>query len=285
MADIKDPEVNTGYIKLHRRILNWEWYDDIITKSVFLHCLLKANHTEKKWRGITIPRGSFITSYAKLAEELKLSKKQIRTAIEKLKTTGELAHKTTNKYSIITVINYSLYQSEGIQDDIQEGTQRALKGQAEGTQRATTNNDKNDNNDKNINLYIYTPADEEKEPEKEQKKKPTKHKYGEYQNVLLTDDEYSKLKNQFPNTDEAIEFLSVYIAEKGYKSKSHYLALRRWVFNALKEQKKLGAYTIKPKRVVEVPEWMKEQDQKDNKEGLKEKINPEELQELLKSFN
>jgi len=271
---------NQGYIKLHRKMTEWEWYDDIITKSVFLHCLLKANHTEKKWRGIVIKRGSFITSYSQLAKELKLSLQNVRTAINKLKSTGEITHETTSNYSIIIINNYEIYQDTNTLDNSQATNEQ----QTTNKRLTTTNNDKNDNNDKNINLYIYTPADEEKEPEKEQKKKPTKHKYGEYQNVLLTDDEYSKLKNQFPNTDEAIEFLSLYITEKGYKSKSHYLALRRWVFNALKEQKKLGAYTIKQKRVVEVPEWMKEQDQKDNQEGPKEQINEEELKKILESL-
>jgi len=268
-----------GYIKLHRKMTEWEWYTDIIVKSVFLHCLLMANHTDKKWRGIVIKRGSFITSYSQLAVELRLSVQQIRTAINKLKSTGEITHETTSKYSIITINNYEIYQDT----NTLENSQATNKQQASNKQLTTTNNDKNDNNDNNINLYIYTPADEEKEPEKEQKKKPTKHKYGEYQNVLLTDDEYSKLKNQFPNTDEAIEFLSLYIAEKGYKSKSHYLALRRWVFNALKEQKKLGAYTIKPKRVVEPPDWLKE-GPKNEQEEPKEQVNEEELKKILESL-
>lgn len=66
--------------------------------------------------------------------------------------------------------------------------------------------------------------------------KPPKKKYGEYKNVRLTDREYSKLCNDHPNADEAIEFLSEYIERKGYKAKSHYLTLKKWVFKALKEQ-------------------------------------------------
>ena len=69
------------------------------------------------------------------------------------------------------------------------------------------------------------------------KDKESKHQHGEFKNVLLTDKEYEKLKTEFPEAEEAIEFLSAYIAEKGYKSKSHYLAIRRWVINAVKERK------------------------------------------------
>ena len=62
--------------------------------------------------------------------------------------------------------------------------------------------------------------------------KPSKHKYGEYQNVLLTDDEYAKLQEKFPHDyTERIETLSEGIARKGYKYKSHYLAILSWARN------------------------------------------------------
>lgn len=59
--------------------------------------------------------------------------------------------------------------------------------------------------------------------------KPSKHKYGEFKNVLLTDDEVEKLKEKFPiDWVERIEALSEGIARKGYKYKSHYLAILNW---------------------------------------------------------
>lgn len=69
-----------------------------------------------------------------------------------------------------------------------------------------------------------------------QKKKPTKHKYGEYKNVLLTDDELEKLKTNYQNYDELITYLDEYIEMKGYKAKSHYLAIRKWVVDAVSRQ-------------------------------------------------
>lgn len=58
--------------------------------------------------------------------------------------------------------------------------------------------------------------------------KPKKHKYGEYKNVLLTDDELEKLKETFFDWEERIERLSGYIASTGKKYKSHYATIRNW---------------------------------------------------------
>ena len=69
--------------------------------------------------------------------------------------------------------------------------------------------------------------------------KKKKHQHGEFKKVLLTDEEHQKLIDEFGSdrTERAIRFLDEYIAEKGYKSKSHYLAIRRWVFDAIDEKK------------------------------------------------
>lgn len=132
-------EVDKGYIALFRQFVEWEWYDDANTMRLFIHCLLLANYKDKKWRGKIIKRGSFITSQPKLAHSLKLSIKQIRGSLAKLKTTGEVAVLSTPEYSVITVKNYDLYQNEGRQ----KGSQISQEGQTEGRQRATTNKDNN----------------------------------------------------------------------------------------------------------------------------------------------
>ncbi len=60
------------------------------------------------------------------------------------------------------------------------------------------------------------------------KSKPTKHKYGEYKNVLLTDEELEKLKDEYPDWEERIERLSSYVASTGKSYKSHYATIRNW---------------------------------------------------------
>ena len=93
---------------------------------------------------------------------------------------------------------------------------------------------------------ILNVSDETKQPKKS---KPVKHKYGEFQHVLLTDNEFENLANSFgiDLRDRAIKFLDEYIEEKGYKSKSHNLAIRRWVIEAVQKQ---------TTRKEAVPSWL-----------------------------
>ena len=67
--------------------------------------------------------------------------------------------------------------------------------------------------------------------------KASKSAYGKYKNVMLSDDEYRKLKDEHENHADAIEYLSEYMERKEYKAKSHYLTLEKWVFTALDERK------------------------------------------------
>ena len=108
-----------GFIKIYRSIVEWEWYTDIPVRVLFEHCLLKANHTEKRWRGEIIPRGSFITSLENLSYETGLTVSQVRTALKKLNLTNEIASKGHSSYSVITVNNYDLFQLNDKQNDKQ----------------------------------------------------------------------------------------------------------------------------------------------------------------------
>lgn len=81
--------LDNGYIKLWRSVLTWEWYDDPPTKDVYIHFMLMASISKSTWHGIEIPRGGFVSSYAKIAEQTGLTIRQTRTAINHLETTGE----------------------------------------------------------------------------------------------------------------------------------------------------------------------------------------------------
>lgn len=70
----------------------------------------------------------------------------------------------------------------------------------------------------------------------EEQKKEKKEKFGTFKNVLLTPTELATLQSEFSNYLEAIEYLSEYLESTGKKYKSHYMAMRRWVFDALKEK-------------------------------------------------
>lgn len=74
--------------------------------------------------------------------------------------------------------------------------------------------------------------------------KASKHKYGEYKNVLLKDKELQSLKNEYENWEELIKYLDEYIEMKGYKAKSHYLCIKKWVVDAVKKNTKSNKSAI-----------------------------------------
>jgi hypothetical protein len=133
-----------GYIKLHRSLIKWEWYTDANTLRLFLHCLLMANHSDVKFRGVLIKRGSFQTSFQMLSAETGLSIQNIRTSLNKLEVTGELTHQSTTKNSMITVNNYDEYQS----DNKQTNKQLTSDQQTTNIPLTTNKNEKNLKNDK-----------------------------------------------------------------------------------------------------------------------------------------
>lgn len=117
-----------GWIKLHRSILNWEWYADMPTRVLFLHLLLSANYKNQVWRGQEIPRGSCLTSLRELAKQTGLTVKQVRRAMANLERTHDVVSKRTQLCTVISLCNYETYQSskedEGTQKGTQEGTQK-----------------------------------------------------------------------------------------------------------------------------------------------------------------
>jgi len=99
-----------GWIKLHRKLQQWEWYKKEHMVHLFIHLLIEANHAPKKWQGITIDRGQLLTGRKALSEQTGISEQSIRTCINRLKSTNEITIKSTNKNSIITICNYGSYQ-------------------------------------------------------------------------------------------------------------------------------------------------------------------------------
>ena len=93
--------------------------------------------------------------------------------------------------------------------------------------------------DKEGDIHILNSVPEGESDESKKPPKPSKHKHGEFHHVLLTDDELAHLECEYGLgvTQQAITFLDEYIEEKGYKSKSHYLAIKRWVMDAVSDRK------------------------------------------------
>lgn len=102
--------MNTGWIKLHRSIVDWGWYRDTNTRSVFIHLLLTANNEDKTWRDIVIHKGQTIIGRKALALKLGMTERTVRTAITHLISTNEITIKATNKFSLVTIVKWADYQ-------------------------------------------------------------------------------------------------------------------------------------------------------------------------------
>lgn len=102
--------MDEGYIKLFRKFVDWEWYEDTNTKVLFIHLLFLANWKDGRFRGRTIPKGSLVTSLNKLSLGTNLTEREVRTALSHLKSTGEIDTVTTQKYTVISIKNWDMYQ-------------------------------------------------------------------------------------------------------------------------------------------------------------------------------
>lgn len=118
---------NSGFILLFRGLTSWEWYKDINTKVLFIHCILRANYEDEEWKGIYIKRGSFVTSLENLAVETGLTVRQVRTSLDKLKRKrrngeSELTVMSNRKFTFITVNKYEKFQAKKERQFFDEST-------------------------------------------------------------------------------------------------------------------------------------------------------------------
>lgn len=119
-----------GWIKLYRAMTEWEWYQDANTMRVFIHMLLTANIKDGTYLGVPVKRGELVTTYSDICSALGISTKSARTAINHLKRTGEVAVKHYPKFSVVSILSFDKYQSEGQGKGQAKGKQGAGKGQA-----------------------------------------------------------------------------------------------------------------------------------------------------------
>ena len=141
--------------------------------------------------------------------------------------------------NVITIPNWNKHQSLDAYEKKKE-RDRLYQAQRRAEQKALIQK----SSDKSLDTSSYVAvSDIDIEEEKERdidnnilspsaspskSKKPVKHKYGEYQNVLLTDEELEKLKDEYIDYEDRIERLSSYVESTGKKYKSHYATIRNW---------------------------------------------------------
>ena len=99
-----------GWVKLHRKLLEWEWYGDAHMVHLLVHLLLTATHEDRKYKGLTIKRGQVVTSIKELAEALGAPESSTRLRIKRLKSCGFISIKVAHNKTTITICNYDSYQ-------------------------------------------------------------------------------------------------------------------------------------------------------------------------------
>ena len=126
-----------GWIKLHRKILDWEWWDDPVMVKVWLQLLFDANYEPKQWKGRKIERGQLVLGRKAYAKKCCISEQQLRTALTKLKSTNEITITATNRFTLVTVTKYELYQMDE-RESTNRSTSRATNKQPTNNQQSTT---------------------------------------------------------------------------------------------------------------------------------------------------
>jgi DNA-binding transcriptional MerR regulator len=137
----------SGWIKIHRKFLDWEWFNKSEAVHLFMYLVLKANHKDGQWQGIDIKKGQFITSFGKISTDTGISLQTIRTLLKKFEKSNEINIQTTNKYSVVTICKYECYQKET------ESTNEQLTNKQQSTNNQLTTN----KNDKKEKKEIYIP--------------------------------------------------------------------------------------------------------------------------------
>jgi len=135
---------------LWRKTQNKGWYKNSKYIHLWVHLLFKANHKPKEfmWNNkiIIIKDGQLLTGRKSLERETGINEKTVDRILKLFENEQQIKQETTNKFRLITVINWKDYQGNEQQCEQQTGNRRATDGQ----QTSTNKNIKNDKNDKKI---------------------------------------------------------------------------------------------------------------------------------------
>lgn len=119
--------MDNGFIRLHRKFLNWEWYRHPNTKLLFIHLLLSANWKKTKWHGIDLYPGELIRTDENLSKEIGITKRQVRSSFLSLRKSGEVSMRYEAGSRIITIKNWKKYQTNVTAPVTQTVTTRSPK--------------------------------------------------------------------------------------------------------------------------------------------------------------
>lgn len=234
-----------GWIKLHRKIVDWEWYDDLPTFKLFIHLLILANHEDNVWHGQIVKRGSLVTSISSLAHQTGLTNQNVRTCLAHLQKTGEISKQSTNKNTLIIMLNYERYQEFSVDEDVKINNQLTSSQQTTNkranNQLTTNKNDKNIKNDKNVvevdlsygnrqNLFSQFPdMDWDAYDEEDFKVKKASFYAGQGMVFLSTVQQDFLIEELGVDTTQYyVKKLADFITKKNANVKNHFATILKW---------------------------------------------------------
>ena len=190
------------------RVDDFEWSCNPNVFYVFFKLLFKANYKDRRWEGIEIKRGQLVTSISNLSQELTLSVKHVRTALDKLEKSGYIGKQSGNRFSVITICNYESWICHGQAECKPIGNQESSKGQAKGNDLNKENKEKEENT--NV-LKKKCPETDLEQAFAELSEENAKLKE---ENDALKKKKAKKAEKKF--VPPTIEEVDAYIKEKGY---------------------------------------------------------------------
>lgn len=239
--------MNEGWIKIYYKMLDWEWMDDPYVVALWVRILLNTNQRERKWHGVTVKRGQWLTSVHHIAEQTGWSRNTVKRILRILEQSKQISVETGNNGVIITVTNYGKYQSKGGSNDDPLNKPNGSNDDPQGDPLPDPLPDP-----------LADPYLRIIDSKKERKKENNTHTqdaregdfktYGTFNNVKLTDGDIEKLNVEFAGEglppgflDRAIDKLSAYMAQEGRNYANHRAAIMNWAKTAvLEDDRKTG---------------------------------------------
>ena len=215
-----------GWIKLHRKLIESPAFDNPKLLKIWVWCLCKASHTEcEKLVGrqiVKLEPGQFVFGRLKAAESLNMNDRTVYDYIKTLEKLGMIYINSNNKFSVITVVNWELYQG----NEIENQQQSTIKSTIESTIKSTIKSTIENNTNKNV------------KNDKECTKKERKNIYGTFKHVKLTDEEKDRLIADYGESffKACISELDEYKERTGKTYKNDNLTIRKWVVDAVKRK-------------------------------------------------
>lgn len=221
--------MDKGWVKVHRKLLD----NPVVCKdadhiAVWMFMLLSATHTPQQvlFGGdvTTLKPGQFISGRNAISKAVKVEENKVNRIIKFFKKQQLIEQQASTKNSLFTILNWNEYQESEQQNEQQVNS------------KCTTGEHKQEC--KNGRMKEYGEGDKPKSPKKPSRKSsqksndaPVKRSYGEFENVLLTEEEYLKVQARIVGWDKYIEKLSAYMDSKGKTYKNHYSTLLNWARN------------------------------------------------------